>query len=256
MKKILLLVISIAITTSSFGQKFQFGLTGAPNFTMLSKLKSPDLYKFQYYSETAENYNIGLGFHLGCLTKVSLGKNFAISGELLYSKYNLNYTWYHNTPVAYPTSQNPPSEDYVPYSGHLRLNALTIPVLIVKHFSLGTEKLELSAGVQADLFLSGKIKVSNPIYGSYNGKVEIGNSYERSPYSPSVPWNLFSYGIKMGVGYQYKDALFRINYYQGLTDVDPESQRHIIFYPSINVSSIQLYSFSASLTYFLTKSKE
>lgn len=230
----------------SYCQKYNFGVTIGANYfnrtddntTKTTQAASNDV----ILSNISKNYDYSVGYQFGLTTQRSLGKDYLLRLDLTFTKYHLGLTSnYQERDPFYGLY-------YINFKRYnMSLISFSIPLNLVKQIKLGEGKLDLSAGIQFDYYLSGKLQPINTLdnpFSSTNETVEnisITNSISTS--NPSYQYNYksfpergatkpMSFALNIGLGYQLGRVLFSTQYVLGITDIDPVAGKEGVAYQS------------------------
>ena len=146
MFKSYIVIILVAVSTSLFSQKekIAIGKCAAPTFSKSTFTES----HYPFYSQ---NYSDVLGLMYGMDFRYYFNKKIFIqSGTMIYqSGYKLTYNWIS------PSGNNGTGDPAIPLETKLKLNYLSIPVLL-SYKLIEKEKLDLSisGGVRSALYIS------------------------------------------------------------------------------------------------------
>jgi hypothetical protein len=188
MKKILLtLTLGVIFVGTTFSQ-IKFGVTAGLNVSNFS------------YSED-EKSDFKAGFQVGVLADYAITENFSIIPELSFSQRGCKIEEeYENSGVTNKVKES------------VTLNYLQLPINAAYKFDLGLgSKLLIFAGPYLGYALSGTDKFETDIAGistSASEKINFGSKEEEI--------KAFDFGITGGVGYQYANIFFKLQYNLGL----------------------------------------
>ncbi|MGS0747092.1 porin family protein [Halpernia sp. GG3] len=185
MKK-LVLAAAVAVSSLTFAQ--QFGIKGGMNVSSLSK------------DSSLSDQSSKIGFNAGVFVNASLGSQFSIQPELIYTQYGSKSNYNQNV----LTTNGVESQRF---SSATHLDYIALPVMFQYN---ATPNFYLEAGPEFGLNVSAKDKVKNETTNNTVG--------ESNNYSDNI--NKFNLGIGLGAGY-YFTPMFGLTarYVAGVTDI-------------------------------------
>ena len=185
MKKIVLAVLALSLSQTGCAQEVKWGVKAGHNLSTFDG----DYDGIEYVS----------GFHAGVLSEVKLSQKFGLQAELLYSREGGRYDF---------EMSEPPFD--IEASEKVTLGYLNLPVM-AKYYTLGGFSFE--AGPEIGWLLSGK--------SDYDATITIDDETFEESGSIDVKDKLkaISYGVNVGVGYEFKNHLFlQARYHLGLSN--------------------------------------
>jgi len=151
------------------------------------------------------------GFQAGLVADFGITENFSIVPELLFSQRGGKHK-----------ALNAMDEQGMPAiaSESLRINYLQLPVNLAYKFDVGDgSKLFVFAGPYFGYGLSGRGKIETKTADAkvnVSGKVEFGSKEDEL--------KRFDLGINAGIGYQFDNVYFKLQYNPGLTNLSNEKK--------------------------------
>lgn len=190
MKKIVLVLLALSLSQVGFSQKVKWGAKAGYNLSNFDG----DYDGIDYVS----------GFHIGGVSEATLSEKLALQVELLYSQEGGKYSFEVNEPPF-----------LIKASEKVKLGYLNLPVT-AKYYVV--DRLSLEAGPQIGLLLSGETQ--------YDSSVTIDGETTNESGTIDIKDRLksISYGLNLGLGYEFKNKLFlQARYHLGLNDIAKEN---------------------------------
>jgi len=182
MKKIFLTLILCSFAGAMFAQGARFGITAGLNVSnQTSKMGSVS---------TSEDWKAG--FQAGVFMDYAISPNLSLIPELLFAQ------------RGYKMSTDILGETY---SENTTLNYLQLPINLAYKFDVSNgQKLFPFAGIYLGYALSGTSKS-----GSESEKITLGSGADQM--------NALDYGVNLGLGYEYSNIVFKVQYNLGLANL-------------------------------------
>jgi hypothetical protein len=200
MKKIFLTLFLCGFVGVMFAQSVKFGVTTGLNVSSI-KISNSDGADIGYKA----------GFQVGVVADLGLTQNLSIMPELNFSQ--------KGTKVSMKETEEK-------LNWNMTLNYLTLPVNLAYKFDLGMDqKLLVFAGPYVGYGLStshniksGKAKIDADKFlaEGYGTKDALKFGSKDDQFKP------FDFGANIGVGYQFSDIFFKLQYNLGLADIFPD----------------------------------
>lgn len=199
MKKICFIgFLSVLFVSASFAQP-KIGVTAGLNAS-----------KLNVSGEGAPSFNFKAGFQAGVIADFAITENFSIMPELLFGQRGTKYkesTVEKGIPVDATVS--------------MTLNYLQLPVNAAYKFDVGSgSKVFVFAGPYFGYGLSSKAKAKAKAQGTeisvpMNDQFKFGSGVDEI--------KPFDFGLNVGVGYMYEKVFFKLQYNQGLINMNNDS---------------------------------
>jgi len=195
MKKIFLTLVLCSFAGAMFAQGIKFGVTAGLNASSLNVKDA-----------AAAGLDVGYkpGFQAGVVMDWGITPNFSVIPELNFSQKGAKMSM---------------TVDVIKADVTLTLNYLTLPINAAYKFDLGMDqKLMVFAGPYLGYGLSTSTKIKS-------GGVTIdGETFGMNPKFGSNVDDIkpFDFGANIGVGYQYTNIFFKVQYNLGLVNMDRE----------------------------------
>ncbi|MDB5274677.1 MAG: hypothetical protein JWO58_3044 [Chitinophagaceae bacterium] len=188
MKKVLLSLFAIALSTASFSQ----GIIGPKIGMSLSHARDTKVPS----GGTASTYQTLLTPQAGIMFNARLGDVISLRPEILYSQRGFKTT---SAGTTYTT----------------RFSYVEVPFNVVGGIPVGPGKIEIFAGAAAGYLFGGKIT---------GGSTDFTIKGEDQPKTPDANTSYYNYlnvSLNFGLGYNYKGLIFQAGYNLGLSNINP-----------------------------------
>ena len=220
MKRIVFLFLAAVFTASYAQAQIKIGARAGFNFTNLSKEVSG------FTPEGTPNGKVLLGMQFGLLVEYAFTEELSAQSGLLFSaqgcryKYSMKYKGYD-----------------ADYKETARLNYLQIPINAQYKVDLGDKKLLLHAGPYIGVGINGISKWEL----KYDGKSDSSEDEILGP-NDDEPIKEGDFGFGIGVGLQFDNIRYGLEYKRGLTNIS-----------RVESSTIKNYGFALTVTYMFGK---
>lgn len=205
MKRLLLTLAFVSITTISNAQKVKFGAKLGTNFSTIKATKP--IINGEVAAVVQDNYML-FGFHVGGFAEIGLLDKFFFQPELLISSQGSKFE--SSQTEIFGSSSNT-------YSIDQKLNTIYINVpLLVKYYA--TEKFFINAGSQIGFLLSAKQNYTQIQTYTFSGSTTIDTTYAED-IDLKDSFKSIDFSLVAGAGYFFTENIFaEVRYTIGLSN--------------------------------------
>ena len=194
-------ILSILFVGASFAQ-FRIGVTAGLNASRMVGSGGGE----------SEHTDFKAGFQAGVVADLGITENFSIMPELLFSQRGgKGKDVWEEEGINVDVTQS------------ITLNYIQLPVNVAYKFNMGYgSKLFIFAGPYVGYGLSGKIKVKGE-YGNVNASESTDIKFGSAKDDEYAYMKGLDFGLNAGVGYQYENIFFKLQYNHGLGNLNDDS---------------------------------
>lgn len=204
MQRILIITLVAFMSAGVNAQVSESGIKGGLNLSNMS-------------TDGSSDDNLRAGFHVGVFNKVEFTDQFAVQPELLYSTKGL--------------VMNYDDEAFADGESKFNINYLDLPVKLVFNLS---EDFSFEVGPYVSYLLSSNIETDAEVLDYF--EINDNDQIDRDNF------NLWSYGLTGGLGFELNQMVFGFNYQMGLAPVAKDDTDAETMLGDAKNNVIQLYA--------------